>query len=57
MMELLHNPAFVLFGILFIGILLGNIRFCGLTLGSSGVLFVALAAGRFGWACRRASAA
>ncbi|MCD7798031.1 MAG: hypothetical protein LUG84_01290 [Akkermansiaceae bacterium] len=48
MMELLHNPAFVLFGILFIDILLGNIRFCGLTLGSSGVLFVALAAGRFG---------
>ncbi len=48
MMELLHNPAFVLFGILFIGILLGNIRFCGLTLGSSGVLFVALAAGHFG---------
>lgn len=47
-MELLRNPAFVLFGILFIGILLGNIRFCGLTLGSSGVLFVALAAGHFG---------
>ncbi len=45
---LLHNPTFVLFGILFAGILLGNIRIFGLTLGSSGVLFVALVAGHYG---------
>lgn len=45
---LLHNSTFVLFAILFAGLLLGNIRIFGLTLGSSGVLFVALAAGHFG---------
>lgn len=48
METLLHNPTFVLFGILFAGILLGNIRIFGLTLGSSGVLFVALVAGHYG---------
>lgn len=45
---LLHNSTFVLFAILLAGLLLGNIRIFGLTLGSSGVLFVALAAGHFG---------
>lgn len=46
--DLLTNSTFVLFGILFAGLLLGNIKICGLSLGSSGVLFVALAAGHFG---------
>lgn len=45
---LLQNPAFVLFAILAAGLSLGRITFKGISLGTSGVLFVALAAGHFG---------
>ncbi len=48
MNEILKNPTFALFAILFLGMALGNIKFKGITLGSSGVLFVALAAGHYG---------
>ena len=47
MQIILENPAFVLFAILFFGLALGNISIKGIALGSSGVLFVALAAGHF----------
>ncbi|MFI3244284.1 MAG: TrkA C-terminal domain-containing protein [Akkermansia sp.] len=47
---ILENPTFVLFAILSLGIVLGNIQFKGISLGSSGVLFVALLAGHFGFA-------
>ena len=48
MSHILSNPTFVLFAILFFGMALGNISLKGVALGSSGVLFVALAAGHFG---------
>lgn len=48
MEELLRNSTFVLFGILFLGLALGNISIKGIALGSSGVLFVAMAAGHYG---------
>ena len=47
-MEILQNPTFALFAILFVGLAIGNISFKGIALGSSGVLFAALAAGHFG---------
>lgn len=47
MMQLLHNPYFILFAVLFFGLLLGEIRIWGLNLGASGVLFTALLAGHF----------
>lgn len=47
-MEIFTNPTFVLFAILFLGLALGNIQIKGVSLGSSGVLFVALAAGHYG---------
>lgn len=47
MSTLLHNPAFVLFAILALGLSLGKISIKGISLGSSGVLFVALLAGHF----------
>ena len=47
-MEILQNPTFALFAILFVGLALGNISFKSISLGSSGVLFAALAAGHFG---------
>lgn len=47
MQSILENPVFVLFAILFLGLALGNISIKGIALGSSGVLFVALAAGHF----------
>lgn len=47
MIELLHDPIFALFLIIALGMTLGNIRIFGLSLGTSGVLFVALAAGHF----------
>ena len=45
---MLDNPTFVLFAVLALGIALGNIEFKGISLGSSGVLFVALLAGHLG---------
>lgn len=48
MEQILTNPTFVLFAILFLGMALGNISVKGIAFGSSGVLFVALAAGHFG---------
>ena len=48
MSSLLEHPLFVLFGILAVGLLLGQISVRGISLGSSGVLFAALAAGHFG---------
>ena len=48
MSSLLEHPLFVLFGILAAGLLLGQISVRGISLGSSGVLFAALAAGHFG---------
>ena len=47
-MEILQNPTLALFAILFVGLVIGNISFKGIALGSSGVLFAALAAGHFG---------
>lgn len=46
---LLNHNTLVLFGIIFFGIALGSIKIYGLNLGLSGVLFVALAAGHYGW--------
>ncbi len=48
MNEIFHNPTFVLFGILFLGLAFGNIKVKGISLGSSGVLFIAMVAGHFG---------
>ncbi|MBR3696549.1 MAG: YidE/YbjL duplication, partial [Akkermansia sp.] len=49
MMEaLLSNSTLVLFSILFLGLALGNISIKGISLGSSGVLFVAMVAGHYG---------
>ena len=45
---MLENPTFVLFAVLALGIALGNIEIKGVSLGSSGVLFVALLAGHLG---------
>lgn len=45
MKEILENPTFVLFAVLFVGLALGNISFKGVSLGASGVLFAALLAG------------
>ena len=47
-MDILSNPTFVLFAILFVGLAFGNITIKGISLGSSGVLFAALVAGHFG---------
>ena len=47
-MEILQNPTFALFAILFVGLALGHITLKGISLGSSGVLFAALVAGHFG---------
>jgi putative transport protein len=46
---LLQNPLIALFGIIGLGMALGKVKVAGLSLGSSGVLFVALAAGHFGY--------
>ncbi len=48
MQAVLQNPTFVLFSILCLGLALGNIKIKGISLGSSGVLFVGLLAGHFG---------
>ncbi len=47
---LLGNPLIALFAVIGVGLLLGNISFRGINLGSSGVLFAALALGHFGYA-------
>ena len=49
MHDLLTNPYFVLFLIIGLGMALGAIKIAGLSLGTSGVLFVALVAGHFGY--------
>ncbi|MEG0143889.1 MAG: YidE/YbjL duplication, partial [Akkermansia sp.] len=48
MINLLQNPYFILFLVIGLGMALGAIRICGLSLGTSGVLFAALVAGHFG---------
>lgn len=48
MSSLPEHPLFVLFGILAVGLALGQISVRGISLGSSGVLFAALVAGHFG---------
>ncbi|MDP0501112.1 MAG: TrkA C-terminal domain-containing protein [Verrucomicrobiota bacterium JB022] len=45
---ILSNPLLVLFGLIGLGLLLGNLQFRGINLGSSGVIFVALLAGHLG---------
>lgn len=45
---LLNQPVLVLFAIIFFGIALGSIPVKGLSLGLSGVIFTALAAGHYG---------
>lgn len=47
---LLGNPLIALFAVIGFGMLLGNITVRGVNLGSSGVLFAALALGHFGYA-------
>ena len=47
-MEIWEVPTFVLFAILFVGLMFGNLSVKGISLGSSGVLFAALVAGHFG---------
>lgn len=44
----LQNPLLTLFAIIGLGLLLGKIEIAGVSLGSSGVVFVALFAGHFG---------
>lgn len=46
---ILHNPVADSFVIIVLGLLLGRVQVKGISLGSSGVLFVALAFGHFGW--------
>ncbi len=46
---LLGNPLIALFAVIGFGLLLGNITVRGVNLGSSGVLFTALALGHFGY--------
>jgi len=47
---LLDQPLITLFAVIATGLLLGNVKFKGLNLGSSGVLFTALLAGHLGYA-------
>ncbi len=46
---LLGNPLFALFIVIGSGLLLGSVKFKGLSLGSSGVLFTGLLCGHFGF--------
>lgn len=48
MLASLDAPLFVLFAVIALGLALGSIRLGGLSLGSAGVLFVALLAGHLG---------
>jgi putative transport protein len=45
---LIQQPLLALFAIVGLGLLVGSIEIAGISLGSSGVIFVALAAGHFG---------
>ena len=47
--SLLSNPFFVLFALMGVGLALGRVSVGGLNLGSSGVLFVAIVIGHFGY--------
>jgi len=47
-MVLLHNPIFLLLLIVVLGDLLGKVRLCGVALGPSAIIFVALGFGHFG---------
>ena len=49
MQDILINPVVALFAIIGLGMALGAIRVWGLSLGSSGVLFVGLLFGHFGY--------
>ncbi|WP_309400358.1 aspartate:alanine exchanger family transporter [Cerasicoccus maritimus] len=46
--SLLGNPLMTLFALIGLGLILGSIQIKGITLGSSGVIFIALLAGHFG---------
>jgi putative transport protein len=48
MLDLLHEPYFALFLIVAAGLVLGNVRICGLSLDVSAVIFVALIFGHYG---------
>ncbi|WP_305045280.1 aspartate:alanine exchanger family transporter [Geoalkalibacter sp.] len=48
-MNLLHNPIFLLLLVIVLGELLGKARLWNLSLGSSSIIFVALAFGHFGY--------
>ncbi len=45
---LMHNPVFVLFSVIALGLLLGRIAVGGIHLGTAGVMFVALVYGHYG---------
>ncbi|RLL43629.1 YidE/YbjL duplication [Oceanobacillus piezotolerans] len=47
--ELLNDPLLLIFSILFLGSLLGNVKVKGLSLGTAGVLLVAMVFGHFGY--------
>ncbi|RKQ28443.1 aspartate:alanine exchanger family transporter [Oceanobacillus halophilus] len=47
--ELLHEPLLLLFGILFLGSWLGQIKVKGISLGTAGVLLVAMVFGHFNY--------
>lgn len=49
MHDVLSNPLVALFAIIGLGLILGSIKVWGLSLGSSGVLFVGLLFGHFGY--------
>lgn len=46
---ILHSPLFSLFWIIGLGLALGSVHIKGISLGSSGVIFIALLAGHFGF--------
>ncbi len=48
-MELMHNPIFLLLVIVILGEALGHVRLKAFSLGSSAIIFVALAFGHFGY--------
>ena len=50
--SLLTNPLLALLLVITLGLLLGRVRVGGLSLGTSGVIFVALAMGHFGYSSK-----